>query len=197
MGEEDGDVTRDPYTLPGDLPVPVDDGACDHLTGTRLPNVKLRSTVGDSVRLSDLESTVVIYVYPRTGTPGVDPIEGWDDMPGARGCTPQSCAFRDSHADLQALGADVFGLSAQSTADQREFADRTHIPYPLLSDDRFKLADALGLPTFELGGQRFYKRVTLIARDGVIVKVFYPVFPPDRNAAEVLAWLAADRMRAS
>jgi peroxiredoxin len=186
-------VTHDPYTLPADLPVPVDDGACDHLLGRPLPDVKLRSTVGDAVRLADLEATVVFYVYPRTGTPGVDPLEGWDDVPGARGCTPQSCAFRDHHAELQALGADVFGVSAQTRAEQREFADRVHLPYPLLSDDGFVLQRQLGLPTFELAGQRFYRRVTFIARGAKIVKVFYPVFPPDANAADVAAWLRTER----
>lgn len=189
-------MTHDPYTLPADLPVPVDDGACDGLLGRRLPDVKLRATVGDTVRLADLEQTVVFYVYPRTGKPGTDPLPGWDDVPGARGCTPQSCAFRDHHAELQALGADVFGLSAQTTRDQREFADRVHLPYPLLSDVRFVLARELGLPTFELGGERFYKRVTFITRHATIVKVFYPVFPPDANAAEVASWLKAERNNA-
>lgn len=186
-------MTHDPYTLPADLPVPVDDGACDGLVGRSLPQVKLRSTVGDAVRLHDLGSTVVFYVYPRTGRPGVDPLPGWDGVPGARGCTPQSCAFRDHHAELQALGADVFGVSAQSTVEQREFADRTHLPYPLLSDERFVLARELGLPTFELAGRRFYKRVTFVSRDSTIVKVFYPVFPPDLNATEVAMWLGTDR----
>ncbi len=189
-------MTHDPYTLPADLPVPTDDGACDGLPGRALPGIKLRSTVGDAVRLSDLESTVVFYVYPHTGRPGVDPLPGWNDVPGARGCTPQSCAFRDHHAELQALGADVFGVSAQSTKQQREFADRVHLPYPLLSDDMFVLERQLGLPTFELAGQRFYRRVTFVARDATIVKVFYPVFPPDRNAAEVAMWLQDDGRRA-
>jgi peroxiredoxin len=189
-------VTHDPYALPDGLPVPVDDGACDHLVGAALPAVSLRSTVGDRVQLSDLESTVVLYVYPRTGAPGVDPLPGWDEVPGARGCTPQSCAFRDHHAELQRLGSDVFGVSCQPRDEQREFADRTHLPYPLLSDERFELEARLGLPTFDLAGQRFYKRVTLIAREATIAKVFYPVFPPDANAAEVVSWLAAHRMSA-
>ena len=194
MGSEDPgpDVSHDPYTLPADLPVPVDDGACDHLLGRRLPDVKLRSTVGDAVRLADLESTVVFYVYPRTGRPGTDPLPGWDGFPGARGCTPQSCAFRDHHAELQELGADVFGISCQPRSEQREFADRVHLPYPLLSDDRFLLERQLGLPTFELAGQRFYRRVTFVARAATIVKVFYPVFPPDANAAEVTMWLRSN-----
>jgi peroxiredoxin len=187
-------MTHDPYTLPADLPVPVDDGACDQLVGRPLPDLKLRSTVGDAVRLSDLESTVVFYVYPRTGVPGGEPLPGWDDVPGARGCTPQSCAFRDHHAELQALGADVFGVSGQPTVYQREFADRAHLPYPLLSDRNFELEARLGLPTFDLDGQRFYKRVTFITRRATIEKVFYPVFPPDANAAEVVAWLRAHRI---
>jgi peroxiredoxin len=188
-------MAHDPYTLPDDLPVPVDDGACAHLLGRPLPDVKLRSTVGDAVRLADLESTstVVFYVYPRTGRPGTDPLPGWDDVPGARGCTPQSCAFRDHHAELQQLGADVFGVSCQSRDEQREFADRVHLPYPLLSDDGFLLERRLGLPTFELAGQRFYRRVTFIARDAAIVKVFYPVFPPDANAAAVTDWLRGEQ----
>jgi peroxiredoxin len=186
-------MTHDPYALPADLPVPTDDGACDGFLGSKLPEIKLRATVGDVVRLSDLESTVVFYVYPRTGRPAVDPLPGWDGVPGARGCTPQSCAFRDHHAELQALGADVFGVSAQSTFEQREFADRAHLPYPLLSDATFVLERELGLPTFELAGQRFYRRVTFIARDATIVKVFYPVFPPDLNAAEVVMWLDENR----
>jgi peroxiredoxin len=189
-------MTHDPYTLPTDLPVPADDGACDGLLGRALPEIKLRSTVGDAVRLSELESTVVFYVYPRTGRPGVDPVPAWDDVPGARGCTPQSCAFRDHHAELQSLGADVFGVSAQTRAEQREFADRAHLPYPLLSDDGFILSRELGLPTFVLAGQRFYRRVTFIARNATIVKVFYPVFPPDRSAAEVVMWLEHDGGRA-
>jgi peroxiredoxin len=143
-------MTHDPYTLPADLPVPTNDGGCDGLLGRALPEIRLRSTVGDAVRLSELESTVVFYVYPRTGRPGVARLPGWDDVPGARGCTPQSCAFRDHHAELQALGADVFGVSAQTRAEQREFADRSHLPYPLLSDDGFMLSRELGLPTFEL-----------------------------------------------
>jgi peroxiredoxin len=137
----------------------------------------------------DSGARLVAYVYPRTGVPGEPSPPGWDLIPGARGCTPQSCAFRDHVSDLAARGAHVVGISAQSPAEQAEFAEREHIPYPLLADPELRLADALGLPTFEAGGTRFYKRMTLVARRGTIEKVFYPVFPPDRNAADVLAWL--------
>ena len=183
-------MTHDPSTLPVDLPVPTDDGACDALLGRALPEIKLRSTVGDAVRLSELESTVVFYVYPRTGRPGVDPVPGWDDVPGARGCTPQSCAFRDHFEELKRAGAaQVFGVSTQDTAYQREAVERLHLPFELLSDEKLAFARSLQLPTFEADGMKLIKRITLIARDGAIVKVFYPVFPPDRNAADVLSWL--------
>jgi peroxiredoxin len=152
--------------------VPVDDGAADDLVGKELP-----------------AGTLVLYVYPRTGRPGIDPPAGWDEIPGARGCTPQSCAFRDHNADFGALGARVAGLSSQTTEYQREAAERLGLPFPLLSDPELRLAAALGLPTFTVEGMRLYTRLTLVARAGTIVKVFYPVFPPDRNAEEVLAWL--------
>ena len=183
-------MKRDYRDLPADLPAPVDDGAADHLTGTTLPSVSLPSTQGGSLDLADAaRDRVVVYVYPRTGTPGEPLPEGWDEIPGARGCTPQSCAFRDHAADLAAHGASLIGVSAQSPEDQREFAEREHIPYPLLSDASLELAAALALPTFEAAGMRLYRRLTFIARAGRIEKVFYPVFPPDRNAAEVLSWL--------
>jgi len=180
------------YELPKDLPVPQDDGACDHLAGMTLPPIGLPSTRGRVVDLSRLAGTTVVYVYPRTGQPDQEVPTGWNDIPGARGCTPQSCAFRDHYAELQRVGApNVFGLSTQDTAYQREAAERLHLPFELLSDTGLRLAGALNLPTFEVDGMKLIKRVTLIARDGAIVKVFYPVFPPDRNAADVLAWLAA------
>jgi peroxiredoxin len=183
-----------PYVLPADLPDPVDDGAADHLKGMTLPALALPSTSGGDVDLaSAAESTLVLYLYPRTGRPGEPLPDGWDEIPGARGCTPQSCAFRDHFAVLQSLGADVLGLSAQSPADQREFAERVGLPYPILSDPGLELASALRLPTFEVAGMRLYRRLTLIARHGRIVKVFYPVFPPDRNAADVIAWLEGER----
>jgi peroxiredoxin len=182
-----------PYALPSDLPVPTDDGACAHLPGMALPSVPLPTTDGATVDLAALPGRTVVYVYPRTGRPDQEVPAGWDEIPGARGCTPQSCAFRDHHAELRALGARVFGLSTQDTAYQQEAVARLHLPFPLLSDADLRFADALRLPTFTidgLPGQTLLKRVTLILRDGRIEHVFYPVFPPDRNAADVLAWLA-------
>lgn len=178
--------------LPPDLPVPKDDGGADHLAGMPVPELTLPPTLEETANLGALAlGRLVAYVYPRTGVPGqLSPI-GWDDIPGARGCTPQSCAFRDSLAEFGALGAAVVGISAQQPDEQREFAEREHIPFPLLSDSGLKLATALRLPTFEVEGTTLYRRLTLVAEAGRIVKVFYPVFPPDRNAAEVLAWLAA------
>lgn len=174
------------------LPVPVDDGAASHLAGCALPDVVLPATTGASVQLSALTGTIVIYVYPMTGRPDVPLPQGWDLIPGARGCTPQSCAFRDHFAELSAAGVDhLFGLSAQSTGDQCEAAARLHLPFPLLSDREFALATALRLPVFEVSGARLLKRLTIIARNRRIVHVFYPVFPPDRGADDVLAWLAA------
>lgn len=181
------------HALPQDLPVPLDDGAADHLTGMAIPSVRLTSTLGVEVDLADAaQNRVVVYVYPRTGRPGEPLPVGWDDIPGARGCTPQSCAFRDHAADFAARGVELIGVSAQSPDDQLEFAARESIPYPLLSDRSLELAAALGLPTFDVAGMRLYRRLTLIARRGRVEKVFYPVFPPDRNAAEVLAWLVDD-----
>ncbi|HEU4703002.1 MAG TPA: peroxiredoxin [Conexibacter sp.] len=180
------------HALPPDLPVPVDDGAADRLPGMRLPAVALAATSGGEVDVAAAAAsagTLVLYVYPRTSTPGQPSPDGWDAIPGARGCTPQSCAFRDHHAELRALGAGVLGVSAQPATEQAEFAAREQLPFALLSDPRLRLAEALRLPTFEAGGMRLYKRITLVVEDGAIVKVFYPVFPPDRNAAEVLAWL--------
>lgn len=183
-------MSRDYRDLPTDLPAPADDGAADHLPGASLPSVPLPSTQGGSLDLAEAAGErVVVYVYPRTGRPGEPLPEGWDEIPGARGCTPQSCAFRDRASDLAGHGATVIGVSAQSPEDQREFAEREHIPYPLLSDASLELAAALDLPTFEAAGMRLYRRLTLIAREGRIEKVFYPVFPPDRNAADVLEWL--------
>jgi peroxiredoxin len=186
-------VTRDPYTLPPNLPVPEDDGAAAHLAGMELPALALDSTQGP-VDLAELAAErAVLYVYPRTGRPGVDNLPGWDELPGARGCTPQSCAFRDHAAELAELGARVAGVSSQTLEDQIEFAERTHMPYPVLADPEFRLRDALDLPTFELAGETFYKRLALVAEHGRIVQVFYPVFPPDRNAADVVDWLRRNR----
>jgi peroxiredoxin len=185
-------MSDDFATLPPDLPVPEDDGAADHLPGLEVPSLPLPATTGGTVDLARLAAKLVVaYMYPRTGTPGQPSPVGWDDIPGARGCTPQSCAYRDSLAEFDALGASVVGISAQGPAEQRGFADREHIPLPLLSDPALKLAEALRLPIFKVDGMRLYRRLTLIAEAGTIVKAFYPVFPPDRDAAEVLSWLAA------
>jgi peroxiredoxin len=178
-----------PYDLPDGLPVPTDDGASDHLPGMRLPSVPLNSTSGEPVDLSTLSGTVVVYCYPMTGRPGSDLPEGWDEIPGARGCTPQSCSFRDYHAELRDLGAQVFGLSTQSTEYQREAAERLQLPFELLSDENLAFARALDLPTFEVEGTVLLKRLTMILDGGLIDKVFYPVFPPDKNAEEVVGWL--------
>ena len=176
--------------LPADLPVPVDDGAAGHLAGTSLPAVSLQATGGVTIDLDvPASGALVVYVYPATGVPGRALPDGWDATPGARGCTPQSCAFRDRHADLVDLGAAIVGLSAQPIAEQEEFAAREHLPYPLLNDSAFALEREIGVPTFELGGRRYYRRLTLVAVAGRIEKVFYPVFPPQENAAEVAAWL--------
>jgi peroxiredoxin len=189
---DDSGVSDDYRELPDDLPVPEDDGAADHLVGMSVPALVLTSTLGGAVDLAAMaRRRLVAYIYPRTGVPGQPSPTGWDDIPGARGCTPQSCAFRDALGELAALGAAVVGISAQASNEQREFAEREHIPFPLLSDRELGLmAAGLRLPTFEVDGMTLYKRLTLIAEAGRIVKVFYPVFPPDRNAAAVLAWLA-------
>jgi peroxiredoxin len=182
------------HELPKYLPVPQDDGACDHLAGMTLPPIGLPSTRGRVVDLSRLAGTVVVYIYPRTGRPDQELPTGWNAIPGARGCTPQSCAFRDHYEALQRAGAaHVFGLSAQDSAYQREAVERLHLPFELLSDAGLELAGALNLPTFEVDGMKLIRRLTLIASDGVIAKVFYPVFPPDQNAGDVLAWLTAAR----
>jgi peroxiredoxin len=178
-----------PYELPDGLPVPTDDGAADHLPGMPLPPVPLISTAGDAVDLAALPGRTVVYCYPMTGRPGSDLPPGWDEIPGARGCTPQSCSFRDHHAELRALGARVFGMSTQDTDYQREAAVRLHLPFGLLSDAELAFAGALDLPTFEVDGMVLLKRLTLVIDDGRIEKVFYPVFPPDKSAEEVVGWL--------
>jgi peroxiredoxin len=174
----------DPYVLPSGLPVPEDDGAADHLTGAQLPDLVLPSSQS-GVNVRDFE---VLYVYPRSGKPGQPMLPGWDEIPGARGCTPQSCGFRDRYADF---GKRVAGVSAQSLDDQIEFAERNKMPFPVISDEWLDLARDPGLPTFEVEGLTLYKRLALIAEQGRIVKVFYPVFPPDRNAEDVFDWLKA------
>jgi peroxiredoxin len=183
-------TAHDPGRLPPDLPVPQDDGAARHLTGTRLPFVALPATDGAQVDLSALGGRTVVYIFPRTGRPGEDPPDGWDAIPGARGCTVQSCSFRDHSADLKNAGvAHLFGLSTQDTDYQREAAERLHLPFPILSDADLKFTRALNLPTFTVAGMTLLKRMVLVIDDGVIGKVFYPVFPPDKSAAEVVAWL--------
>ena len=178
--------------LPKDLPVPQDDGACDHLTGMNVPSIALRSTSGRTVDLSKIAGTTVVYIYPRTGRPDQEVPTGWNAIPGARGCTPQSCAFRDHYQELKDLGVSgLFGLSTQDTAYQQEAVARLHLPFALLSDGELEFARALRLPTFEVDGMKLIKRITLVVRNGKIEKVFYPVFPSDRNADDVIAWLRA------
>jgi peroxiredoxin len=178
------------YEVPEGLPAPVDDAACDHLPGMLLPSVSLRSTTGELMDHSALAGTSVVYCYPLTGRPDLVPPFGEDEIPGARGCTPQSCAFKDHHADLQALNARVFGLSAQDTGYQQGAAERLHLPFVLLSDEKLEFTGALNLPTFEVEGKTLIERLTLVVRNGRIEEVFYPVFPPGKNAEEVLEWLS-------
>jgi peroxiredoxin len=186
--------TEDLFAPPPDLPVPVDDGACDHLVGLEMPPVTLQATSGFDVRLDQAKSPfTVVYGYPRTGVPGQDLPPGWNEIPGARGCTPQNCAFRDHHAELQALGATVYGLSTQTTEYQREMADRLHLPFPVLSDSKLELTKALKLPTFEVGGETLLKRFSMILNGTKIVHVIYPVFPSDSDAPAVVAWLSANQ----
>lgn len=181
--------TKNLLVLPDNLPVPEDDGACAHLKGMNMPAVALASTSGSRVNLGLEGGTVVVYFYPMTGRPDAPPMVGWNEIPGARGCTPQSCSFRDLHSDLLGLGAKVYGVSSQSSEDQKEAIQRLRLPFELLSDSSFELVSALMLPTFEYGSLRLIKRLTLVIKNGSIRKVFYPVFPPNENAANVIAWL--------
>ncbi len=183
-------MTTSDFPLPTDLPRPVDDGACDHLVGLGMPPVTLTSTNGRTVNLAAVGSKrTIIYCYPMTGIPGTPLPEGWDQIPGARGCTPQACAFRDHYAELSELGAAVFGLSTQATAYQQEMATRLHLPFEILSDAHLQLCRALRLPTFDVDAMRLVKRLTLIIRDGTIEACFYPVFPSDQSAQAVVDWL--------
>jgi peroxiredoxin len=185
----------DPYTLPDDLPAPVDDGAADHLPGLEVPaHLGLESTDRDAVDLAALGGRTVVYAYPRTGRPGEPSlVEDWDLIPGARGCTPEACGFRDHHAELLEAGAAaVFGLSTQKSAYQRELAERLRLPFAVLSDAGLELTRALRLPTFEAAGETLLKRLTLLLHDGLVERVGYTVFPPDRHAGEVLAWLRSN-----
>ena len=185
-------ILHNPLELPADLPAPVDDGAARHLVGMSWPDLALPATDGSSINLSRARGRAIVYAYPRTGRPGQALPTGWDAIPGARGCTPQSCGFRDHFVELNELGVpQVYGLSTQDRDYQREVAQRLHLPFPLLSDARLEIQRALNLPTFGVDGMTLLKRLTMVLDDGVITKVFYPVFPPDRSAAEVVAWLAA------
>jgi peroxiredoxin len=182
-------------TIPAGLPVPEDDGAASHLDGARMPALALPATDGSSFPVDhppDGFDRLILFAYPRTGRPGEPPLTpDWDQIPGARGCTPESCGFRDHAADLAAAGAAVAGVSTQSTEYQREAAERLRLPFPLLSDADRRLADALALPTFRAGGQVLLKRLTLVVRNGLVERAFYPVFPPDRHAEDVLRWVLA------
>jgi peroxiredoxin len=182
--------SNDIHRLPPDLPVPIDDGACDHLPGMRVPDIALRSTGGRDVSLASLPGWTVVYTYPRTGENGLAPLPGWDEIPGARGCTPQTCGFRDHYRELTQLGAAVFGMSTQTTEYQREMVERLHVPFEVLSDADLAMTHALRLPTFTFREMTLVKRITMFLRDGVIEHVIYPVFPPDRSAEEAVRWLA-------
>jgi peroxiredoxin len=185
-------MQHNPLILPDDLPVPQDDGAARHLTGAALPDIALPATDGAVVNLSRLMGRTVAYIYPRTGRPGQPLPHGWDAIPGARGCTPQSCGFRDHFAELKRLGiAQLFGLSTQTTDYQHEAVERLHLPFAILSDAGLTLTRALNLPTFAVDGMTLIKRMSWVIDDGLITKVFYPVFPPDKSAEEVAAWLRA------
>lgn len=203
LSDATGDGEMDYSTLPADLPAPEDDGAAAHLFGATAPPIALASTRGSTIRLDSLgPRRTVVYIYPLTGRPGIDLPAGWNSIPGARGCTPEACGFRDHFQDLLEAGAGrVYGLSSQDSAYQNEVVERLGLPFDMLSDPVLLLADALGLPTFEAGGARLFKRLTLVIRDGVIEHVFYPIFPPDTHAEQVLTWLrnnpAAARPRSS
>jgi len=181
---------HDPTILPADIPAPIDDGAARHLTGMRLADIALKATDGATVSLSKLKGRTVVYIYPRTGRPGQALPTGWDGIPGARGCTPQSCSFRDHHGELTRLGvAHLYGLSTQDTAYQKEAVERLHLPFALLSDESLAFSKAMKLPLFTVDGMTLIKRMALVIDDGVITHVFYPVFPPDKSAEDVVQWL--------
>ncbi|HEV3036960.1 MAG TPA: peroxiredoxin [Candidatus Angelobacter sp.] len=177
--------------LPENLPAPADDGACRHLPGMQMPSLRLQSTAGRSLNLAEIEApTIVLYFYPMTGKPGEPLPPGWDTIPGARGCTPETCSFRDHYEEMKKLKAEVLGVSTQTIEDQREMVGRLHVPYEVLSDSELALTRALNLPTFEIDQKVFIKRLTLILRKRHIAHVFYPIFPPNAHADEVLAWLS-------
>jgi peroxiredoxin len=179
--------------LPPDLPIPQDDGATAHLIGMRLPNISLMATNGQNIDIGSVTGWLVVYCYPRTGRPDAALPEGWDQIPGARGCTPQSCSFRDHYQELQALGAKVIGLSVQATDYQQEMVNRLHLPFPVVSDVNYQFQKALNMPTFVTAGMTLLKRVTLIVKDGVIKAVHYPIFPSDSDPAWVIDYLKQQR----
>ena len=190
-------TAHNPLDLPSDLPRPADDGACSHLAGMAVPSIALSATDGQKVDLSRRPAPhTIVYCYPRTGRPWVALPTGWDEIPGARGCTPESCSFRDHHRELLALGAEVFGLSSQDLDYQREAAERLHLTFPLLSDENLQFARALSLPTFVVDCMTLIKRLTLVIAAGRIEHVFYPILPPDAHAEEVISWLNARRAAA-
>jgi peroxiredoxin len=182
------------FSIPADLPIPLDDGACDHLENMQMPNISLWSTEGREINLSSLAGWNVIFCYPMTGRPGVSIPEGWVQIPGAAGCTPQVCSYRDNHAELRRNGVGIYGVSTQTSEAQNEAVNRLGLPYPLLSDADHAFSSALILPLLEVGGLKLIKRLTLIIHDGEIKKCFYPVFPPDRNVDEVIAWLSENQV---
>lgn len=180
---------KDLHELPDNLPIPVDDGACNHLLGSRVPSISLNGTSGKSVDLGSVAGTAVIFFYPMNGKPDSPPMIGWNDIPGARGCTPQVCSFRNDYSQLVAMDAKVFGVSSQPLADQKEVRARLALPYELLNDTPLELTRAMNLPTFEYEASIYIKRITVIAIEGVIKKTFYPVFPPDKNVSDVIIWI--------
>jgi peroxiredoxin len=179
--------------LPTDLPIPQDDGSTNHLKGLKLPNLSLNASNGKAINLADIKGKLVVYCYPMTGQPNVALPEGWDQIPGARGCTPQSCSFRDHYQELQELGAEVLALSVQSTEYQKEMVDRLHLPFQVVSDVNYQFQKALNLPTFVAAGMKLLKRVTLIANNGVIEAVHYPIFPSDSDPSWVIDYLKSHR----
>lgn len=179
--------------LPTDLPIPQDDGSTNHLKGLKLPNFSLNATNGKAINLADIKGKLVVYCYPMTGQPNVALPEGWDQIPGARGCTPQSCSFRDHYQELQELGAEVLALSVQSTEYQKEMVDRLHLPFQVVSDVNYQFQKALNLPTFVAAGMKLLKRVTLIANNGVIEAVHYPIFPSDSDPSWVIDYLKSHK----
>ncbi len=177
------------YEIPPNLPIPENDGSTNHLRGLRLPNISLKATDGSTVSFGNISNRLVIYCYPMTGQPNVALPDGWDQIPGARGCTPQSCSFRDHYQELQALGAEVVVLSVQTTEYQKEMVDRLQVPFPVVSDSDYQFQKALNMPTFMAAGMTLLKRVTLIANHGVIEAVHYPIFPSDSDPGWVIDYL--------